>query len=348
MKRIAILILAAMMVFCPTADARSVTVTGTGTTATEAENDAMRLAVEKAIGVLVDSQTLVENMTIVRDQIYTQSRGFITNYTVRSRQQTSYGWNVTIDADVDDQPNSKLMNELTRLGIIDVQLRNPRIAVAVPSAETSIIKTLIDAGFSNVVEVNLSGALNMNAAQLSQAARQFGVDILIVGEAFSESVGDPAALLPGNQTSHLQSCRARVEAKMFIAKTGQIIAADDKLASATDVAENIAARKALANAGKQMGDYLVNQITGLYTSRQDVKVVVYGADFSKINRVQSAIGNVRGVKSCNLASYEGGRAVFNVMYSGSPQTLFQEIQSASTADIELQEISYNTVTVRVR
>lgn len=361
MKRIILMLGILLLMMSLPAAARSVTVTGMGVTASQAENEALRMAVEKSVGVLVDSQTLVDKSIVIRDNIYTQARGFIRDYTVKQRTQTSSGWQVTIDAVVDDQPNSALMTELARLGIIDVALRNPRIAVCIPEAhishnipdpagETALVKALVEAGFSNVVAVDIPSGnpYNMSAVALRQAAREFGVDIMIVGEAFSESAGDPAQYLPGKQSTRLQACRARVEAKMFIAKTGQIIAADGKYGSGVDNLENIAAKKALAKAGKQMGEYFVGQITGMYTNRQDVKIVAYGADFSKINQVQTAAGAVHGVRGVNLATYSGGKAIFNVMYSGSPQTLWNELQRASSADLELVEISYNTVTIRVR
>ena len=363
MKKFLVIFFSMLLIFSATAFAKNVTVTGTGITPSDAENDALRAAVENTVGVLVDSQTLVQNSMLINDQIYTQSRGFVTDYSVVNREQIASGWRVTINATVDDQPNSKLMNELTRLGIIDVQLRNPKIAVYVPeqhiqyrvpdpAGETAIVKALINAGFSNVIEVgtrlNISKPMSMNAAQMQQAAQTFGADIMIVGEAFSEGVGDVGRWLPGNQTSNMQSCRARVEAKMFIVKTGQIIAADGKYGSAYDNSEAIASKKALAAAGEQMGNYFVEQITGMYTSRQGVEVVVIGADFSKINLVQSALGKVNRVKNVNLSSYEGGRAVFNVMYGGSPQTLFNELKSLTTADLTLQSLAYNTLTIYVR
>ena len=86
----------------------------------------------------------------------------------------------------------------------------------------------------------------------------------------------------------------------------------------------------------------------MYTSRQGVEVIVYGADFSKINLVQSALGRVSRVKNVNLSSYENGRAVFNIGYGGSPQTLFNELQAATTADLILQALTYNTLTIYVR
>lgn len=363
MKKFAVLVIALLMLLTGSALAKNVTVTGQGLTPSDAENDALRLAVENTLGVLVDSQTLVEKGAVINDQIYTQSRGFVTDYQVVGKNLSDGVWNVTINAVVDDNPNSRLMNELTRLGIINIQLRNPKIAVYVPerhlqsripdpAGETAIVKALLEAGFSQVTEVgsrlNISNPLNMTAADMTRAANQLGVDIIIVGEAFSDGLGDAAQWLPGNQRSNMQSCRARVEAKMFIVKTGQIIATDGKYGSGLDNSQAIAAKKALTAAGKQMGEYFVQQITGMYTSRQSLEVIVYGAAFQKINQVQTAIGAVRGVKSCNLSSYEGGKAVFTVMYSGSPQTLFTEMQKATDADLILQSLAYNTLTIQVR
>ncbi len=363
MKRFAIIVLSLLMILSATAFAKNVTVTGTGTTPSEAENDALRAAVENTVGILVDSETLVQNSMLINDQIYTQSRGFVNEYSVVSREQIANGWRVTINATVDDQPNSKLMNELTRLGIINVQLRNPKIAVYVPEqhlnynvggagGETAIVKTLLNAGFNFVTEVgtglNYQSPMSMNVAQMKAAAEKFGVDIMIVGESFSEGVGDLGNYLPGNQRTNMQACRARVEAKMFIVRTGQVIAADGKYGSAYDNSEAIAAKKALAKAGEEMGNYFVEQITGMYTSRQGVEVIVYGADFSKINIVQNALGKVNRVKNVNLSSYDGGRAVFTVMYGGSPQTLFNELCAVTTANLTLQSLAYNTLTIYVR
>jgi len=363
MKKFAIIIFSLLMMICATALAKNVTVTGTGLTATDAENDALRAAVENTLGVLVDAETLVQNSMLISDQIYTQSRGFVNEYHVVSREEVGGVWRVTINATVDDQPNSKLMNELTRLGIINVQLRNPKIAVYVPEqhlnyslggagGETAIVKALLNAGFSNVVEVgtglNYQSPMAMNVAQMKQAAQTFGADIMIVGESFSEGVGDMGNYLPGNQVTNMQACRARVEAKMFIVRTGQVIAADGKYGSAYDNSQAIAAKKALASAGEQMGNYFVDQITGMYTSRQGVEVIVYAADFSKINLVQSALGRVNRVKNVNLSSYENGRAVFNIGYGGSPQTLFNELQALTPVELTLQSLAYNTLTIYVR
>lgn len=352
-----------LLMMLTTAQAKNVTVEGQGVTQSEAENKALQNAVENTLGLMVDSQTLVQNYMLISNQIYTQTRGFITNYTVLNRWQDGEGmWTVQINADVDDNPNSKLMSELTRLGIIDNRLRNPRIAVYIPeqylqqrlpnpSSETAVVKALLDAGFSNVIEVGsrmtITNPLGMTAQQMTNAAQQFGADIMIVGEAFSDNVGDAAQWLPGNQRSGMQACRARVEAKLFVVKSGQMIAADGKTASGVDVSDAIAAKKALSGAGKQAGDYFVEQLLKLGAgNRQQVELIVFGADFSKINRVQAALAQV--VDNFNLSSYEGGKAIFTVQYAGTPQNLFEEVQSATDADVTLQSVAYNQLTIIVR
>ena len=373
MKKIAtIFVLLSMIFCCNLVTAKTVTVSGMGSTITEAENDALRNAVEKAVGVLVDSQTLVEKNVVLTDQIYTQSRGFIRNYTVIDRLQNPQGWTVTMEADIDDSPNSHLMSELTRLGIIDTQLRNPKIAVYIPekhlryhvpdpAAETAVIKVFVDAGFTNMIEASpklarvevnsygwsLKPLHNITAEDMQSAARFFEADILIMGEAFSEGVGDVGRNLPGRQVTNALSCRARAEGKMYIAKTGQILAADGKYASGVDMSEAIASKKALAAAGKQLGEYFVEKLLTQSPSRQGIELVVKGADFTKVNMVQSALGKVAGVKSVNLSKYDNGEGVFSIHYSGSPQTLFTALQAATDADLTLVSSSYNTLLITV-
>ncbi len=373
MRRLAVLLGAVLIFLSPgTICAKTVTVTGIGRTVEESENDALRRAVETAVGVLVDSETLVEKGKLISDQIYTNSRGFITDYKVQNQRQISDGlWETAIVADVNDNPDSKLMSELTRLGIIENRLRNPKIAVYIPerhiqyripdpAGETAVVKSLIEAGFSNVIAASpkLSGASYewvsksyraMNLEDMRLAARFFEADIIVMGEAFSEGVGDPARWLPGRQSSGLHSCRARVEAKMYIARTGQIIASDGTYGSGLDISQAVASKKALATAGKQMGEYLTGEIMKLGAgNRQGLEIIVTGSDFSKINAVQAALGQVRGVKNPRLANYADGRGVFTVQYSGSPQTLFRDLSAAVEAELILSEASYNTLTIAVR
>jgi hypothetical protein len=353
--------------------AKTVTVSGTGSTAPEAENDALRNAIENAVGVLIDSQTLVEKNVVLHDQIYSHSKGFIRNYTVLDKSQQGGMWTVKVEADVDDSPNSKLMTELTRLGIIDTKLRNPKIAVYIPethiayrvpdpAGETAVIKAFVDAGFTNMIAASpklqvinpnrfawySKPVVQVNIEDLRNAARFFEADIIIMGEAFSEGVGDVGRNLPGRQVTNALSCKARAEAKMYVAKTGQIIAADGKFAAGVDSSEAVASKKALAAAGKLLGEYFVEKLMESGSgNRQGFELIVKGSDFSKVNQVQNALGRVNGIKNVNLSSYDNGTATFSLIYSGAPTTLFKEIQAATDANLNLVSSAYNSMVISV-
>ena len=372
-KRLLFLVLLLSLLCSSIVMAKTVTVSGTGSTAPEAENDALRNAIENAVGVLIDSQTLVEKNVVLHDQIYSHSKGFIRNYTVLDKSQQGGMWTVKVEADVDDSPNSKLMTELTRLGIIDTKLRNPKIAVYIPethiayrvpdpAGETAVSKAFVDAGFTNMIAASpklqvinpnrfawySKPVVQVNIEDLRNAARFFEADIIIMGEAFSEGVGDVGRNLPGRQVTNALSCKARAEAKMYVAKTGQIIAADGKFAAGVDSSEAVASKKALAAAGKLLGEYFVEKLMESGSgNRQGFELIVKGSDFSKVNQVQNALGRVNGIKNVNLSSYDNGTATFSLIYSGAPTTLFKEIQAATDANLNLVSSAYNSMVISV-
>lgn len=350
------------VLLCSNALAKNITVTGRGMTETEATNDALRSAIENAVGVLVDSETIVANNVVLKDEIYTNTKGLINNYQVVSTQQNVDGWYVTINADVDMNYDSALMNELTKRGIVDNLLRNPKIAVMIPekhlayripdpAGETAVINAFIAAGFDNMVDISqdrmrYNNPFNLNADDLQALANSMQADILVVGEAFSEGVGDVGQFLPRGKRTGTLSCRARVEAKMYIARTGQIIAADGKYGSAVDISEAVASKKALAVAGKEMGEYLSDKLLELAAgSRQRVELVVMTVGYEKLTAIQQALSTIKGVKNVDLGSYTDGKGIFTMRYGGSPQTLFAKIKETAECNVELRSSSYNVLTI---
>ena len=181
---------------------------------------------------------------------------------------------------------------------------------------------------------------------MENIARSRNVDILIVGEAFSEGVGDVGKFLPSGGNTGIVSCKARLEAKIFIAKTGQIISAKGTYGTAADLTEYIAGKKALENAGEQMGDYIVEKLLNYGSStRQNLEVVVAASDFNKINVINSAMQKIRGVESSMVTDYNNGKATLSVKYSGTPQSLFNQLNQAVNFNINLQSLSYNTLNI---
>ena len=343
----------------PMASAQQVTATGYGSTAAEAENDALRTAVENVVGTLLDAQTIVDKNTVLQDEIYTSSRGFIRHYDVLRTQQTAAGaWSVTVAADVDSEPDSKLMDALTRERLIAVNMRNAKIAVildasnASGSGESAVVDSFLQAGFQNIVDISNARRLYnqpyyMDASQLQSLAQSLRADILLVGQAYSDCSGDVGQFIGGRHTGIL-SCQARIAAKMYIARTGQVLAAHSTEGAGADITKAAAAGKALTAAGNAMGEYMVQQLLERYSgNRQQLELTLLANSLQEINAVKQALASLQGVKNVTFNNYNNGRGVISLQYSGAPQTLFARLQQNMDYNLQLEESTFNTLTIAV-
>lgn len=359
MKKILFGMILGLLTALPMASAQQVTATGYGSTAAEAENDALRTAVENVVGTLLDAQTIVDKNTVLQDEIYTSSRGFIRHYDVLRTQQTAAGaWSVTVAADVDSEPDSKLMDALTRERLIAVNMRNAKIAVildasnASGSGESAVVDSFLQAGFQNIVDISNARRLYnqpyyMDASQLQSLAQSLRADILLVGQAYSDCSGDVGQFIGGRHTGIL-SCQARIAAKMYIARTGQVLAAHSTEGAGADITEAVAAGKALTAAGNAMGEYMVQQLLDRYSgNRQQLELTVLANSLQEINTVKQALASLQGVKNVTFNNYNNGRGVISLQYSGAPQTLFARLQQNMDYNLQLEESTFNTLTIAV-
>ena len=88
----------------PAADDIVVEVKGIGIERKDAEQDALRAAIGKAMGVTLRSETTVENFVVVQDAIATHSEGYITGFEVLSEGMEPAGYTVSIRAKVSSKP----------------------------------------------------------------------------------------------------------------------------------------------------------------------------------------------------------------------------------------------------
>lgn len=194
-----------------------------------------------------------------------------------------------------------------------------------PAGETEIIKTLISAGF-RVLDPSVYKAIrdseelnnavkNQDAAAASRIGARFGADIVIFGEAFSESTG---------MQKGMQTCRARVEARAVSTYNAQILAADGKHAGGMDNTELVAGKAALRNAGTQMGIYFVNTLcetqgirkgNGGGNGERSSEIILNNASYSTAGKVETYLKTFKGVKSVTK-SFSNGVARYEVLHTG--------------------------------
>lgn len=151
----------------------------------------------------------------------------------------------------------------------DVPSQNTRSSyrhiVPDPAGETEVIKILIKEGYhvvnqEQIIKIRytdqVNDVLNGEKDVAILLGNKYGADILIIGEAITQSTG--------NSFQGLFSSRARVEAKIIDLKNGKILFADGLYASAIDRSEIISGKKALQKAGAEIGNIFVEKLKHIY------------------------------------------------------------------------------------
>jgi len=241
--------------------------------------------------------------------------------------------------------------------------RQSRIAVIIPevhltrripdpAGETAIIRKLLEAGFTRVVDKTqvekirnndiTKSALAGDVAAIKGIATQLGVDYIMVGEAFSEAVG----FQPGG----MFSCRARVEAKIIRTDNARIIATNGFHAGGVDLTEATSSKAALNNAGEMMGDYMVKQLLSVGgTTSSGVNLTVTGTlSYAKVSEFEKALRTVKGIDSVRINEYSSTVATIDITTSLSVQSLADQLRNMKKPIVEVTEASGSAIKVKLR
>jgi curli biogenesis system outer membrane secretion channel CsgG len=228
---------------------------------------------------------------------------------------------------------------------------SPRIMVVIPeehiqqrvpdpAGETEMIKQFLEMGFNVVDQKMVATIRNSEKATLAMndpaaaaaLGRDFGAEIIIIGEAFSHEVG---------VSDGLQGCRARVEAKAIRTSNGQILATDGKHASGKDVSRLIAGKKALASAGEELAIYFLNQLCEKANATSDNNQVSTTSEvlignlnsFAEAGKMQDFIENLPKVEAVSktISSADSQMfARFQIKHTGSMDDLMDSIMRGQT------------------
>ncbi|WP_291327098.1 hypothetical protein [Desulfovibrio sp. UCD-KL4C] len=116
-----------LIVLITASSAMAVQSTGEGIDRHQALNSALRSAVEMELGTAIASDTLVESGVLVRDEVVSHSKGYVTSFTVISEGATTDdGYTITIDANV----NRKLLVEdYKTIDILQKMSGHPRLLI---------------------------------------------------------------------------------------------------------------------------------------------------------------------------------------------------------------------------
>ena len=337
--------------------------------------DAQKRAVEQAIGILIDSQTQVENYQLISDKILSQTKGYIKRYNVVGETADGSLLRIRINAEVS---LSQLTDDLTGIGILLGQMHKPRTIVMIaeqnigqewyawwwgPHAsqtemgvvENTFADVFTQKGFEFIdhatalKEFRITSPYkvqDLTATQATTLGNEVDAEVVIVGKALSKFYGE----IGGG----MKSAQADLSVKAVRTDTGQIIAVVTTHAAAVHISEETAGIEALKKAAQTASDEMMGKILAVYSreigSTRSVNITINGLNKTQFVKFKDVLRNqVRGIKDLHERSFNGTTARISVDSKVSAQTLSDTLTLSDfgTFGVEVTASTANTLELRV-
>ncbi|MFB0517423.1 MAG: hypothetical protein ACETWG_12575 [Candidatus Neomarinimicrobiota bacterium] len=299
---------------------------------------AKRDAVEKGVGVVVASETLVKNFQVAEDRILSKANGFVKTFEETSSSQGPDGlWTVTIRAEVTDILDEVVKDQLA-LDLLLSWVRHPRFMILIAEqniddptsivAETEIGRLMSERGF-DVVSPSQTEALkqrNVNLASVQQdptraagMAAEFGAEYIILGNASSKAVTHP---MLGTRLSG----QANISAQVIRADNAQILAQETFHGKSTHIDANTAGVNALKVAAENLSTYLMAETVRRWSLEQSnarlLTLRISGVTYQSSRQIIEVLkSEIEGIQSVDQRSFSAGIVTLAVQYTGSNEDL---------------------------
>ncbi len=316
--------------------------------------DAQKRAVEMAIGILIDSQTQVENYQLISDNILSQTKGYIKRYNVIGETKEDNLLRVRINAEVSLGP---LSEDLAGIGIRLTQMHMPRTMIMIAeqnidqewhawwwskqqmeselgAVENTFIDKFTEKGFEFIDheaaarQIKVTSAYKVQSLNPDQAralGNQADAEVVIVGKAIAKPYKGDTSMLGG-----MQSVQADLSARAIRTDTGQIIASATTHGAAVHINDTTAGIEALKKAAAEAAEEMMAKILALYSKEiggtRPISITITGLTKQQFVKFKDVLKNqVRGIKEIHERSFSGTTAKISVSSKSSAQTLSDEL-----------------------
>jgi hypothetical protein len=344
----------------------------------KAIEDAMRKAVEQAIGAMVSSETVTQNYELISDKILAQSKGYVRNYKVLNEKKEEGVISVTIEAQV---ASGNLQNDLTGILAVLKSKNMPRVLIMVAeqnvgqaganawwkdhvgstnldAVENSFIDSWSPKGLKFVDRQALVGKLSvgpaLSSAEPSDAAvKEFGLkagaEVVVIGKAVATDVGP----IMGTQ---MHSIRANISLRALNLDNGEILATSTQSQAVGHIDPTTGGTQALQKVAQKAADDLLQKILaqweGHVSGPTSVKLTLKNVGKQKFLRdiTQTLREQVRGVSDVRQRSFSNKVGELEIDIKGSAQGLAEELEDKKFTGfaVEIEEVTANTVIAVVK
>ena len=310
---------------------RVITATGEGETHDEALKRAMRSAIERGVGVLVDSETLIEKNQLISDKVYAEVKGYINSYDVLEKSEEEGLHMVKIKAVVSLK---RLRKNLKGLNIVLAEKENPRVMVSIkeyvdgaalpapvitPLFERKLRRSkieLVDRAQLEMIKKR-EAALNYDDPMAAAAlGRQFGVELLILGEASAELASELEAY-----GTKAYVYNANMNIKAVVTDTAEIIFSGSSTGSETGGGgkrgKTTIGRDALKKAAGKMADKAIAEVLEKWRSEvfnvARIKITAVAPDQDELDNFKTEVAALEGVEQVIERESFKGTSMYDVL-----------------------------------
>ncbi len=337
-----------------------------------AKEAALKKAIEKALGTIIDARIIGSSGVILEENIYAKKQGYIREYKIISKKVEGGVAYMTVKAVVGLQ---KLKDDVMALDILHHRMNMPKTIILVneinvgkPSkanaAYNVLVKKFSEKRFTIIGPQNIDKKLKRNIKRLFTSvdsdentlisiAGKIGVsvnaDIVIVGKAISEKAKNALS----SYSKNLKSYQADVFFKVVNVGDGRIIAETSKHAAAVHLTDLTGGVNAIKKATKAAADDLTTQIIKAWEDilNNGNLITLYAKGLSITDEIlfsKDMKRYFREVKEIYSKQRKGNTSVFTVRFLGSPKDLAAALVTKETFPYKTEVLKYDFGEVSVK
>lgn len=342
-------------------------------------NNAFRRAVEQAIGVLVESETMVRNFELLNDRVYSKSAGYVKKYSITGEKIEGDTFRIKINAMVS---KVRLEKDLDEIGLLIKKAGKPRImlliseqniasdkpsywwgsgsSVSIGVAENTLMEKFMGKGFNFVDrQVVLAGIKEEIKAPVSSApglSNETALKLASMGEAEVVIIGQAVAKAgPMLMNTSIRSCQATVSVRVLNADSGEPLATSSASATVAHVDPITGGSEALKKASAEISDKLISQILAKWKKRvngtHSIKLSVSGVKFDSMKAFREFLKDkIESIEDIYDRSYKDGIARMDIEISGSTKEMAEELSGKrfNNGLLEVTSFTSNVIELKLK
>ena len=324
---------------------------------------AKRAAIEKAIGVFVTGQQIVQQATLIEEKIFSKIGGYIKDYKVLSSGPDGEFYKTRLWASVKQADIRKQINDLGLL-LQTNTVNNPRVVVLIEefvnekpvqnqTAATVIMGELISKDYKVVDQEQLEknkkddqmiAALKGDEKAAAQIAKKFDAEIAVVGKVTSTVKQNPSEYLKDTMLSSTM-----LNLKVVKTTTGEALYAVFKKANLWDFSGDAATAKATARVAEEASVELAGTIAAKLYESVSVLITVNGiTNLNKLEDLRKTVRYLDGVSDAKTRDFaEGSAQIELTLKYGNAQLIAAKLEALKDWKIKVNEVGGHIVTCTV-